>query len=118
MHKDQRETSGLYRFRLPMAMAKHAGSVGRIHFDGLGNGSQRKGRPRKIIPHNRLQMPIAKPPARQKAVSHAGREAGTEIRTRQSRRSLCIFMGLRGHSDSANSANRVHSPAARADWGG
>ena len=111
MHQNKRETPGANCFWLPIAVAQHAAAIGRVHLNRFGNRVKRKPRPGKIVPYNRLQMPVAEAPARLKRMQT--RQNGSCVAQ------LCIFIGLRGHQDSAiRPTGLMFPPAARADWGG
>lgn len=58
MDKNKREARGTGWLRLPVAMTEHATTVGGIDHDRLGNTGQIKGRTRKEVAHDGLQMAI------------------------------------------------------------
>ena len=113
MNQHHREPRGPLRLGLPVAMAQHAAAIRGIHLDRFGDGGEPKRRTGQIIANDRLQVAVAEAAARLK-----------RRQTRQRRRSVAaaslnsaIFMGFRGHGDSAiQPTGPIVPPAVCADW--
>ena len=66
MNEHHCQPRGTHLFRLPMAMAQHAASIGWIDFDSFRFGGQQKSRTRQEIANDGLQVAARQPGMRLK----------------------------------------------------
>ena len=90
---DQRKSCRTHSLGLPMAMAKHAAAVSRVHFNGFRSGFEAESRPGKIVPHNGLHVAIGEAAARHKSAQIRRQTGGHHAKR-------CFLMGFWNHEDS------------------